>query len=253
MIGALIFGLFGVIFLAAGGVMLYFRRRMQGQSALMQGTQTSLAADVSDLAPGTLVEVKGTLRCDKPLKSELAEEPCAYYVSEVIREYTEPDHDDNDSGSDRRSETLSQSEQFAPFFVEDTSGRVEVDAETAEMDARQVVDRFERDTSGSGLSLSLGGTTLNFGGGEHTLGYRYSESILPVDDPVYVLGTVRQDGKIGESETGDREHRFVVSYRSEEALGKSLGSNALWLALGAAGAFVLGIVFLLIAILVPMS
>jgi hypothetical protein len=55
----------------------------------------------------------------------------------------------------------------------------------------QVVDRFERGTGGVGSSISLGGATINLVGGERTLGYRYTESILPVATPVYVLGTVR--------------------------------------------------------------
>jgi hypothetical protein len=72
-----------------------------------------------------------------------------------------------------------------------------VNAEGAEVDARQVVNRFERNTGNEGPSISLGGTTLNLGGGERTIGYRFTESILPVDAPVYVLGTVQESGEIG--------------------------------------------------------
>lgn len=246
----LILLLFAVIFLVAGGVLLYFRRKTQQKSALMSQTDTSSASEVSGLSPGTLVEVKGTLRCDEPLTSEMAGETCAYYRATVTREYLERDHGDNDAGSDRRSEVLSQVERFAPFTVEDESGRVPVNAEGAEMDARQVVERFERDADSG---FSLGGIPIRFGNRERTIGYRYTESILPIDAPIYVLGTVRENGEIGAPPTQDKQQRFVVSHRSEEDLGQSLGKSVLWLGIGAIGAFVLGVVLLVIGLFVLIS
>jgi hypothetical protein len=43
------------------------------------------------VSPGSLVEVKGMLRCEEPLTSEFAEETCAHYSSKVTREYSERD------------------------------------------------------------------------------------------------------------------------------------------------------------------
>ncbi len=164
MVTFLILLLFAIIFLVAGGVMLYFRSRSQQKTGLMTQTETSNASDVSSLAPGTLVEVKGTLRCEEPLTSEISGKTCAYYIATVSREYLERDHDDDDVGSDRRTEILSQNHQFAPFSVEDATGSVPVNAEGAEVDAREVVNRFERNTGNEGPSISLGGATLNLGG-----------------------------------------------------------------------------------------
>ena len=254
MVAFLILLLFAIIFLVAGGVMLYFRSRSQQKAGLMTQTETSNASGVSSLAPGTLVEVKGTLRCEVPLTSEMASQTCAYYSATVTREYLERDYDDDDDvGSDRRTEILSQNTLFAPFFVEDATGSVPVSAEGAEVDARQVVNRFERNTGNEGPSISLGGATLNLGGGERTIGYRYTESILPIDAPVYVLGTVQESGEIGAPPPGEAGHRFVVSHRSEEALGQSLGKTVMWLGVGAIGAFVLGVVLLVIGIIVLMG
>jgi hypothetical protein len=241
MIGAIIFLLVGITLWVAGGVVLYFRSRTLGKAGLMQEVSTSAASEVAALAPGTLVELKGTLRCDSPLVSEMAEQDCAYYSSRVVREYTEEDRHDDEVGSNRRSETLSHNERFAPFAVEDATGKVPVNAESAEVDAKQVVDRFERDAGGAGISFK--GVTLRLGGGERTIGYRYTESILPVDAPVYVLGAVREDGTVGPPPPGDKDSRFLVSYRSEEELGESLGSDARWLTFTAIGLFVFGAVF----------
>ena len=62
MVTFLILLLFAVIFVVAGIVLLYFRNKNKQKAALMGQTQTSSASDVSGLAPGTLVEVTGTLR-----------------------------------------------------------------------------------------------------------------------------------------------------------------------------------------------
>jgi hypothetical protein len=250
MVAFLILLLFAVIFLVAGGVLLYFRNRTKQKSALMSQTETSNASDIGGIAPGTLVEVKGTLRCDEPLTSEMAEKTCAYYSSTVAREYLrDDDNDDNDVGSDRRTEIIAQNVQFAPFMVEDDSGFVGVHAEGAEVDARQVMNRFDRNTGNEG-SFSLGGVSVNLGGGERTIGYRYSESILPVDESVYVLGAVQEGGTIGAPRSGEKGNRFVVSHRSEEAHTRSLGKTALWLGVGGAAALVLGVVLLVVGIIV---
>ena len=251
MVTFLILLLFAVIFLVAGGALLYFRNKNKQKAALMGGTETSNASDVSGLSPGTLVEVKGTLRCESPLTSEMAGERCAYYASQVTREYLERDYDDDDP--DRRSEVVAHNEQFAPFFVEDGSGAVAVNAEGAEMDAKQVVNRFERQTGGNGPSITLGGATINLGGGERTLGFRYTERVLPVDAPVYVLGTVQEDGSIGVPPPSQEGQRFVVSHRSEEALGQSLGKTVLWLGVGGIASIVVGVVLLVVGIFVLVS
>ena len=249
MVAFLILLFFAILFLVAGGVLLYFRNKNKHKAALMGQTETSGSRDVSGLAPGTLVEVKGTLRCEEPLTSEMANETCAFYSSKVVREYLERDYDD-DVGTDRRSEVVAQNERFAPFTVEDATGRVPVNGKGAEVDARQVVDRFERNSGGNGPSISLGGATVNLGGGERTLGYRYTENILPVDAWVYGLGTVQEDGTIGGPLPGKERHRFVVSHRSEEALGQSLGKAVMWLGVGGIGTIVVGIALLAIGLFV---
>ncbi len=240
MVAAMIFLLVGVVLWVAAGVVLFFRGKAKGKAAVMAAEETSDAKEVASLPPGSLVEVKGTLRCEAPLESEMAGERCAYYSSRMIREYMDDDHDD-DVGSDRRSETISHSERFAPFSVEDATGSVAVDAEGAEVDAKEVLDRFERHTGGP--SISLGGASIRLGGGERTIGFRHVESVLPVDAPVYVLGVVREDGAIGAPAAGDGEKRFVVSHRSEEALGKQVGKDVRVLGLVAAGLALLGVVF----------
>src|SRR5918998_2831022 len=244
----LIFGLFGLLMWVAAGVVVYFRRRQVRKAGLIRDTETSSAASVGAMAAGTLVELKGTLRCEEPLTSEMAGGEGAYYVSRVIREYREIDRDaDGDLETRRRSEVVSESEHFAPFLVEGPSGKVGVRGEGAEVDALEVTNRFEEAADGGG-GLKIGGVTLQMGEGQQTLGYRHVEHVLPVDAPVYVLGTVRADGRVGASEGEGGEGRFLISHRSEEELGKGYRRAALVLGLIAAGLFLFGAVFLAVGL-----
>ena len=102
MIFTIIFVLVGVaVWVAAGGLLIYRRRQLR-KTELMRQVETSGAGAVSGAAPGTLVELKGTLRCDEPLTSEMAEHTCAYYLSQVIREYEETDRDSDGPAGARR-------------------------------------------------------------------------------------------------------------------------------------------------------
>jgi hypothetical protein len=236
---AIIFLAFGVLAWVAVGVLFYFRKKALEKTDVMRSTATSDAASAAGAAPGTLVEVKGSLRCEEPLTSEMAEKTCAYFLSQVIREYRETHRDsDGDLKTRRRTEVVASNERFAPFAVEDDSGAVGVRAEEAEVDAMEVVNRFEKDDGSGSGSVTLGGFTVNLGGGERTIGYRHVERILPVDAPVYVLGPVGTDGEISAS----GEERFIVSYRSEEQLEKKYKKDARVLALVAAGLAVFGLI-----------
>jgi hypothetical protein len=258
-----------VAFWAAGGLLLYVRHRARRKVDLIRQTQTTDASGISAFSPGTSVEVKGTLRCESPLHSEMAEESCACYTSRVTREYVRssgPSSDDSPGSHHPRqtaSETLSEVVRAVPFFVEDETGRVEVHPEGSEVDARKVVDRFEPSAS---PGFTLGGAPVSFDEEASTLGYRYTESVLPTDAPVYVLGVVREDGGIGAGpgpvdapveelplmkggelastlpSSRDKERRFVISHRSEEALEQDLARTVFWMAVAAVGALAVGII-----------
>ena len=241
---ALIFLIFGVLMWVAAGVLIYFRRQQLRKTDLLRQVETSTASRVSRLDPGTLVEVKGTLRCGSPLKSEMTEQVCAYYLSQVIREYRERGYDDDDDvhPDRRRSEVMASNERFAPFAVEDEWGAVGVRGEGAEVDALETMNRFERDPGEGGITL--GGVKIDLGSGERTLGYRYVESVLRVDEPVYVLGVVQEDGQIGSPAEPERDKRLLISYRSEEQLERKYRKSARWLGLIALGLFLFGTIFL---------
>jgi len=139
MLFAAVFTPIGILVWVAAGVLLHFRRKTLRKTQAMRRVETSRVKDVSGMAPGTPVEIKGTLRCEEPLTSEMAGQDCAYYLSQVIRVYQDTRRDsDGDLKTRRRSEVVSSTERFAPFSVEDGYDAVPVYAEGAEVDALKV-------------------------------------------------------------------------------------------------------------------
>src|SRR5262249_59526645 len=129
-----------VVALAAAGGLLWWRRRVGEELRLMAATPTSKAAEVARLAPGTVVEVKGTLRCTGPLTAELSKQSCVYFKSEIQREVV---YYENDSQGKRQRKTRTESVQsntrFAPCAVEDASGRVAINLDGADIEGQQQV------------------------------------------------------------------------------------------------------------------
>ena len=226
---------FAALPLLGGLGLLWWRTRIGGERALMAATQTSKAADVARLAPGTIVEVKGNLRCETPLKGEFSQETCAYFWAKTEREEVYYERDSQGRNERKtRTETVHSNIKFAPCLVQDQSGSVALNIDGAEVEGEQVVNRREsvqQGVAGVLVSIVAGG-----GGGELI----HTETILRLDIPIYVLGEVQPDRSIGKPAQTSRNKVFVVSKKSEEERSKDLGSTMLWLLVGAIVLFVIG-------------
>jgi hypothetical protein len=185
---------------------LWFWKKFRDEAALMAATPTSRAADVAALPPGTVVEVKGTIRCEAPIAGEFSKKTCVYSKSEVEREEVRwRDGKRETSWVNERT-----TERHAPFYVEDASGRVLVRGESATVEAVEVYN--ESGNTAAENVLSLGLTLLGAGSSDR----RLKEHILAPDIPVYVLGTVNEGGVIGAAPHGAKIKEFLITYKSEE-------------------------------------
>ena len=210
---------------------VWLRRKASRDRELMAATPTSKAAEVAALAPGTLVELKGMLRCTAPLRGEFSGQSCVYYKADTIEERTEY-RSNSDGRRERHHSThlVSSNCRTAPCVVEDESGRVALHIEGATVEGDQVLNRTEPAVGG------VLGAVGNLVTGGHTE-RRYIETILAHDIPVYVLGEVQPDHSVGKPRSGSKNSSFVVSKRSEEQRSDELaGSVTLyyWLAIGCA-------------------
>jgi len=202
---------------------LFYRSRLIAERALMAKTQTSRAADVAGLAPGSVVEVIGTLRCPSPLKAEFSNLPCAWFTSEVTRTVRRA----NNEGSE--TSRIHHNTMHAPCAVEDVSGRVALNLDGAAVEGEKVIDREETEHDPLGVIINA---MQNVNARRRT-----TETILAPDIAVYVLGQVQADRSVGKH--GATSNIFVVSNKSKEERSKSIGNwitGLLWLGIVLAAA-----------------
>lgn len=132
----------GVILLLVAVGLAFGARLQRAKRFAMQSTETALAKDLVELANKVAseigggafcerAEVKGRIGCDAPLTSELEKVQCVHYEMRVDQQYEETYWETDAQGrrqprTRRGSERVAQNKRSVPFFVEDSSGRIEV-------------------------------------------------------------------------------------------------------------------------------
>jgi hypothetical protein len=223
--------LIGVLLVPSAAFLLWSWRSSRNDMALMRATETTPAADVAKLPPGSLVEVKGWLRCASPVTGELSKAACAHFVSTVERDYEFFEYDPHRKTSccKRKTEIVKTTTLSAPFEVEDASGRARVLPEAAIIEGIEAVAREDlrrQEAEGESVMQTALGTINNT---DRTLCRRYKEMHLPLDVEIYVLGVVGEDRCIGAPARGAKGQRFLISVNSEEARAAELGSKSRWM------------------------
>ena len=246
--------IFGVILLIIGIILFFVRKNYSTKLRSIQSANPSTIAELQQIASeianeiggGNLreyVKVRGIIRSDRPLLSELKQEPCVHYTMRVVREYEEKTQTRDSEGKTktetrRASETVSSNSRSIPFLLEDRSGQLLVNPDGGNIDTEQILDEFRH---GDSTSISFGGFTMSLGnsfglGDRRTIGYRYSESILPCDREVLVIGTATDDGdKVTLRKPTQSDKKFIISLKSEEALAKSTANAVKGLFYGMVG------------------
>ena len=125
----LVLGIVAAVAAIIGLGLLYWRSRVRKEIALMASLETSGAGNIAAMAPGTVVEVKGTLRVRVPLTAEYSGQPCAFYKCEIEREesYYERDSNGRDQRKTRRT-TVYSNMKDGQCLIEDQSGKVGIDS-----------------------------------------------------------------------------------------------------------------------------
>lgn len=261
--------IFGIIFEIVAIVLLFiWRSQKEKLQNLRSANSTNIASlnkmvnDVAqEIGGGSLreyVKLRGIIECDEPIISELKEEPCVYYTMRVTREYEEEVTRKNDEGetiheTERRSETVAQNSRSIPFRLRDDSGEIIIDPQGAnEIETVKVLEEFRPETH-SGNSITFGNFSfaVSYGsGGTRTLGYRYTESILPIGRQALVIGMATdEDGQIKITKPSQPNQRFIISLKSEEEFARSTGNTIRGLFFGMLFCLSLGTVLLIAGII----
>lgn len=168
---------------------------------------------------GKMVEIKGKIIAnDEILRSPHTNRECVYYHStekDKIRKIYQ------ESGRHTKKtriyfNTTADLKSDRVFYIDDTTGRIAIDPEGAEVDGQVVLKKLE--PVGMGESSSWLGNMFE-PCGEKIIGTLKEEQILPPNRYAYVIGELFV-GKKGPflASTPTKDKTFLISLKSEESL-----------------------------------
>jgi hypothetical protein len=258
----------GLVLVIVAAILFWQQKRVLNEIFSIKATDTSTVAHLEDLSrtitselgsSGAFkdqVEVKGEIRCNNPLTAQLSQRQCVYCHTQVTEKYEETYYETDDDGNRERkvrngSNTLADNTLRINFHVEDGTGRIQVNPNEAEIQAIEVVDRYELNQGRS--TISFGGFTLNVSnqtfGDRRILGYQYNEWVLPLDTRVYVLGEVTDsEGFLMVRKPTEKGQKFLITHKSEEELIKDKQSSAKGFFIGSIVCAVLGVLCVIIGL-----
>lgn len=258
----------GIVLVVVGAFLVYSYFNQKKRMEAISGVETTTTSALHEIWKGVSgeigtgsfeepTEVKGMLECDNPIESEIDKQPCVYYSMSVTRKWEEDYYEKNQqTGRNERktrqgSDIVSSNTRSVPFRIRDETGTVQVDPNDAKIDGEQIVDRFEPETAVSGGKISFGKFSFSLGGmraagGRRTLGYHFSETILPLNRRVYVLGAASDFSGQLKIQKPREKGQFIISMKSEEELLKSSQSGMTWSLIGAIACFVIGVIFVIL-------
>ena len=213
--------IFGLVLISVAGYFFYRWYVLRKKLIDIIATPTSKIGTLLNAKKnsGNIVEVKGKLVSDEDLlKSPYANRDCVYYHStekDKVREVSQP------AGSRHKSTRIyysisSEVKSDKKFFIEDTTGRIAIDPEGAEVDGL-VVHKTIEPVSGSESSGFFG--SMFEPCGERIVAVLKEEEILPASRQAYVIGELFVGSKgpfIGSSPAKDKT--FFISLKTEESL-----------------------------------
>lgn len=262
-------GVIGIILLIVSAISYFISRDQKSRSFSLKSARAAVVGDLHHLSQEIAQEIGagnwqdyvrlwGEIQSDQPLESPLNQSPCVYYTMTVTQEYeetvTEKDSEGNTKQSTRRSsETVSRNQQSIPFQLCDASGVITVDPDQADIETVKVLDEFRPDNDVAG-KISFGSFSFSIGHARSTprrriLGYRFTESILPVDREALVVGMVTDStGKLAIRKPLD-DKRYMIALKPYEAMTKAADNNAKTAFYVAIATVILGIILLLVDIL----
>jgi hypothetical protein len=217
----------GAVAVVVGLILALLGMRGRKKLQSIQDTPTVSAGDAARMAlaaMGSRVEIVGRVEAEEPLLSPASHIPCVYYdyKLEHRRERREQDSQGN-WRTEEHWDTVEDRKEHVPFRICDASGECHIFPEgadfVAETRTHQGYGRGYEEMKSTG---SVAGDVLDSvldvvtGALDDVTGYRYTESVIRVGQPVYVLGNTQRSGEIASVGKGDGP--FIISYKMEQEL-----------------------------------
>jgi len=151
--------------------------------------------------PKGAVSVEGKVVCPQLIKAPASGTDCLYYEMKVVEKWkTQERNSQGQTTTVTKTRDLQSVKMAAPFTVDDGSGPVKIDA--SQGGTFDNMKQSFNQTQGVGLLGGLVGKDLMFGSYKLSVSgtgseYQVTESILPPQEKLYVIGKMVQQGVIG--------------------------------------------------------
>ena len=234
----------GAVALIIGIILLFLALRGRKKLDALASTKTvnaSEAARMAQAVPGAPMEIVGVVEAEEPLLSPTGQVPCVYYSYKLEHRKEKRERDETTGNLETREywDTVDTREEQVPFAVRDSSGAVLVYPDDADIMAET------RTNEGYGGGRDYLESTGSVAGdilqsvldavdddSESVLGYKITESMIRVGQPVFVIGTTQRSGET--ASVGKGGGPFIISDKMEGELTKKYKrSSALQYAFGA--------------------
>ncbi len=256
-----------------GVILFYVSRRTEEKIRAILSVEASTVSELEELYSrvteeagkgyfGVKCKLYGTVECDKPLTSELAKKRCVYYKMRVEREWEEErterrrDKHGNvyyETVTHRGSDVVAENIRSVDFWLRNHTGRIHIYPDGAEFDAQKVYEKFEPAESIHAGRITIGSISIVIPApleGRRTIGYRSTESIIPVDRPAFILGWASDERGELAVQRPREEGFFIISYKSEREYISSLHKKRRNLIIGGTVAFLIGILLIIMGFLI---
>ncbi|MBE9063593.1 E3 ubiquitin ligase family protein [cf. Phormidesmis sp. LEGE 11477] len=235
----------GGIFLIVSVVLFFVRLSKLKQLACIRSARLATASDIHQVASAVAqdigsgswqdyVKVYGKIVCDQPIHSQVKKVACVYYKTKVTREYEEIVTRKDDQGrtikkTERQSEVVSQTTLSTPFWLADATGKIKIHPEDANIETIEILSEFRPETQRSSR-ISFGGfsltTNTHHNARGRTLGYRYKESILPVDREALIIGMANDmTSLVTIRKPSENKQQFIIALKTEGELVKNVSGH----------------------------
>jgi hypothetical protein len=208
---------YAAIGIVAGIVLFYRGFRMLQFKRLVLNTPFSKIRSASM----GLVEVSGTAIGPQTIPAGITGAACYYYCATAweLRQ----------SGNSRQWKKVAEETLYVPFFVDDSTGRLLVDPQGADLDVHRTFrDEFDKSLFGSNMFPENVMQFLARNGVGASGNIRLEEHCIEPKYPLFILGTLAQNSDWGRSAPATHIPVPTSSIRSRSSFSFSFGSANGW-------------------------
>jgi hypothetical protein len=191
-----------------------------------------------------MVKVSGKSGIDRPLIGEFSKMECVYYEVQVDHTYEELEETKDQNGRPQRkwvnkTETIGRDKKGGEFWLIDSSARVTLDIEGANLGLKNVVNNKKSILRPTSFSFTQYNPVNN--NSTRSTGYIEIERHLKAGENLFVVGELHdREGAPKITKPQDKKETFVVSTKSEEDVIKGMESQVKMLFYGGIALAVVG-------------